>query len=560
MADGNPFPIKHAHSQVELKLSCINLPDLDHLSKTDPQVFLFIKDPQTQQYYQSTHKTEVIMNELDPKFITSFTLDYYFEELQCLRFVVVDVDKHDDPNWQVQELVGYFETDLGTIVSSRGSKVTGKLQRPNHPNEDRGYIVISAEEVSKTKKIVSLQFQAHNVLKKSRIFRSNPEIYFVISRANEDNTFSPVYQSITVASISPFWPVFRINESTLCNGDHDRALEILVKQHKKDSDHQLLAKSTVTLREILAGNRTFQLKSTSNSSSKSEKESTKKATVKDSAYIKVMRFSIDEPPSFLDYIASGTEVNLVVAIDFTESNGDPRDPNSLHYIGGKGENDYQRAIKSVGTILQAYDHDKNFPVLGFGGKFSGILSHAYPLNGNHENPEVDGIDGILATYLQTIYNVQLYGPTNFSPVINQTANIIRRQIDSGKNVYFILLIITDGIITDMDSTVRAIVQASSLPFSIVIVGVGNANFSAMKILDSDDILLEPKLQANGIRAERDIVQFVAMREFQTTTAHHLLPKAVLEEIPDQFMSYMLRNNISPQPRRNQAYELIDIKT
>jgi len=37
----------------------------------------------------------------------------------------------------------------------------------------------------------------------------------------------------------------------------------------------------------------------------------------------------------------------------------------------------------------------------------------------------------------------------------------------------------DGIITDMERTIDRIVQASTLPLSIVIVGVGAADFSAM---------------------------------------------------------------------------------
>lgn len=49
-----------------------------------------------------------------------------------------------------------------------------------------------------------------------------------------------------------------------------------------------------------------------------------------------------------------------------------------------------------------------------------------------------------------------------------------------------LLIITDGVITDMADTERAIVQASVLPMSIIIVGVGAADFSAMDTLDADD--------------------------------------------------------------------------
>ena len=56
--------------------------------------------------------------------------------------------------------------------------------------------------------------------------------------------------------------------------------------------------------------------------------------------------------------------------------------------------------------------------------------------------------------------------------------------------FFVLMIVTDGVITDMEATKQAIIQNSNLPFSIIIVGVGGADFDAMEELDSDDKLLE----------------------------------------------------------------------
>ena len=47
--------------------------------------------------------------------------------------------------------------------------------------------------------------------------------------------------------------------------------------------------------------------------------------------------------------------------------------------------------------------------------------------------------------------------------------------------YTLLLIITDGVITDLEATKTAIVAASDLPLSIIIIGVGDADFSAMVI-------------------------------------------------------------------------------
>lgn len=46
---------------------------------------------------------------------------------------------------------------------------------------------------------------------------------------------------------------------------------------------------------------------------------------------------------------------LQVGVDFTGSNGDPKSPESLHYISPNGVNEYLSAIWSVGLVIQDYD-------------------------------------------------------------------------------------------------------------------------------------------------------------------------------------------------------------
>ena len=46
----------------------------------------------------------------------------------------------------------------------------------------------------------------------------------------------------------------------------------------------------------------------------------------------------------------GCEIQLSIAIDFTMSNGDPKNKESLHYLD-MNRNEYLHAIKSVGEIL-----------------------------------------------------------------------------------------------------------------------------------------------------------------------------------------------------------------
>lgn len=67
-----------------------------------------------------------------------------------------------------------------------------------------------------------------------------------------------------------------------------------------------------------------------------------------------------------------------------------------------------------------------------------------------ENIKLFLLLGVLNAYHHCIRSVQLYGPTNFSPVINHVAKFAHEYQDGSQ--YFILLIITDGVITDMFQT------------------------------------------------------------------------------------------------------------
>jgi hypothetical protein len=80
-----------------------------------------------------------------------------------------------------------------------------------------------------------------------------------------------------------------------------------------------------------------------------------------------------------------------------------------------------------------------------------------------------------------------------------------RSSGEAAGAYTILLIVTDGVITDLEATKEAIVDASALPLSVIIVGVGDADFSAMVALDADE---ERLTDQHGRRAQRDVVQFV----------------------------------------------------
>jgi hypothetical protein len=101
------------------------------------------------------------------------------------------------------------------------------------------------------------------------------------------------------------------------------------------------------------------------------------------------------------------------------------------------------------------------------------------------------------------------GPTLFSPMINEVNKFAAEKFKENRLNYTVLLILTDGVIHDMDDTIMQIVKGSKNPLSIIIVGLGTEDFQFMKILDSDNYALKDKL---GRSAARDIVQFVDYSE------------------------------------------------
>jgi hypothetical protein len=196
-------------------------------------------------------------------------------------------------------------------------------------------------------------------------------------------------------------------------------------------------------------------------------------------------------------------------------------------------NQYHMAIASVGGIVEPYDATKMFPTFGFGGipRHMGAqgVSHCFSLNGNPGNPNIFGIANILQTYQQTLAQIALSGPTYFGDIIE--AFVQYTQQSAGQTKYNVLLLLTDGVIHDMPRTKELIVAASALPCSIIIVGVGNADFTMMEELDSDDSLLRAP---SGKVASRDIVQFV---QFNECMKKGNLAEQVLMEVPEQVSGY-----------------------
>eukprot|EP01119_Soliformovum_irregulare_P001210 TRINITY_DN10930_c0_g1_i1.p1 TRINITY_DN10930_c0_g1~~TRINITY_DN10930_c0_g1_i1.p1 ORF type:complete len:541 (-),score=152.66 TRINITY_DN10930_c0_g1_i1:47-1642(-) len=518
-------PPDHLQTAVLLHISCMNLHNLDALSKSDPEVITEVKQPNGS--WSLVGKTEKIINNLNPTFSTPISIAYYFEQVQNLRFRVLDVD-HDGATESEQDYIGSAESTLGNIVGSKYHEVSLTLTKPgahSHAN-DRGRIVIKAEEVPQLRQSVVFKMSGSKLDKKDFFGKSDP--YVVISKLRGQE-WTKIHQTeVVMKTLDPTWNSFEIPLGQLNGGNMNGQLRFECYDWDSDGKHDFIGSIDTTLSQIIEHPHMDLLNA-------------KKKKGKEASGTLHIHTEMVQTYGFLDYIFGGCQISLIVAIDFTLSNREPREPNSLHFRS-QNLNDYQKAIISIGNILEYYDYDKKFPVYGFGGQLpDGTTSHCFALNGNPGNPEVAYVQGILDVYNLALDNIKLSGPTNFSELIHNCSQY-SRSASQAAQIYTVLLIITDGEITDMDRTIDEIVSASDDPLSIIICGVGKADFTNMNRLDCDGQLLR-----SGMRtAKRDIVQFVPFREYNGDTAK--LAADTLAEVPAQLVGWMKSRKIAPLVR------------
>ncbi|KAJ7419788.1 hypothetical protein WISP_52095 [Willisornis vidua] len=604
-------------------------------------------------------RTEVIRTCINPVFSKLFTVDFYFEEVQRLRFEVHDISSNHN-GLKEADFLGGMECTLGQIVSQR--KLSKSLLK--HGNTaGKSSITVIAEELSGNDDYVELSFSARKLDDKDFFSKSDP--FLEIFRVNDDATQQLVHRTeVVMNNLNPAWKTFKVSVNSLCSGDQDRRLKetgrcgaqgaipgsrqdggssfavqvpdsspampcgkpsyggiqsMLISVKDAEKHLQVLEQNIVTFgsgdlssvwdpcikpKQVKLQWQDGKVTEGSNLCFKYilggahvDKHYVEECIVWDwdsngkhdfigefSSTFKEMRGAMEGRqvqwecinPKYKakkkNYKNSGIVIlnQCKVAIDFTASNGDPRNSCSLHYIHPYQPNEYLKALVAVGEICQDYDRnamvpptayarqdnqaalmgsvifgDKMFPAFGFGARIPPEykVSHDFAINFNEDNPECAGIQGVVEAYQSCLPKLQLYGPTNIAPIIQKVAKSASEETNTKEaSQYFILLILTDGVITDMADTREAIVHASHLPMSVIIVGVGNADFSDMQMLDGDDgILRSPK----GEPVLRDIVQFVPFRNFKHASPA-ALAKSVLAEVPNQVVDYYNGKGIKPK--------------
>ena len=127
---------------------------MDYLSASDPFVVVNCK---VNNRWVEIGRTEIVVNNENPVFVKKIIMNYVFESIQHLQFVVYDADE-DKTSEQIvldrQDLIGVAESFLSDIVHHRGATTLDlKLN-----GADRGTLVVKCEELAQCNGVVRGRF------------------------------------------------------------------------------------------------------------------------------------------------------------------------------------------------------------------------------------------------------------------------------------------------------------------------------------------------------------------------------------------------------------------
>mmetsp|Transcript_68023 Transcript_68023/g.100953 ORF Transcript_68023/g.100953 Transcript_68023/m.100953 type:complete len:587 (+) Transcript_68023:90-1850(+) len=560
----------------KLYLHAKNLPNVAGLFKGKSDPYAVVKVVKKNQPAIEVGVTEVIKNTLDPRWIHPFIFEHELGTPMFLSIAVMDkIPKETD------KPMGSAMLDVDSILGAKGNIKAKKM---------KGGGIIYAKVTPHTGMgDFNVQLRGVKLKNVEGLFKKSDPFYEVLHL--NDGNWDTVYRSEPVMDdLNPTWREAKVDLAILCDGKLASPIRIRIYDFEKKGDHELMGEFETSVEGLISARAFAAGGDVNDTESAAAFNVTKKG--RDAGQIFVMRADIsgvEEPaeereaeeappaeeeappaaaapafvpavaapptyapavaappafaaytpgayvppppkPTFVDYVAGGCEINLGIAIDYSASNGDPRQPGTPHYFSGIEKNDYEAAIASVGKVLGSYDSDHLHSVWGFGAKYGGIMRNIFQCG---PAPEVNGVEGILDAYRSTFKTgLAMSEPTDISEVVEAAAAKASQAQSAGGQSYSIMLILTDGQITDVNKAAASIFKCSKCPMSIVIIGVGNGDFRAMNFLDD-------------MKCGRDIVQFVPFNQYRDNL--HALSKAVLKEVPGQLVEYFQMHGIQPNP-------------
>lgn len=280
-SDGKKGQIRRPYD-IELYISCRNLPNLDTFSLSDPMVSLYYASPLPEDKGTRSHaeedrqsvevlpqrqlvlagRTEVIDDDLNPDFEKRFVIECRDWEEQRLLLKVVDIDDKDTGDESKHDYIGQAEIILSDLVRC-GRVEVPLLEKDGVTHlKKKSTLIAWCECVGDTATRAALDVRA-KALAKVGALRQSPNAFLKFFKKAREGSAGAAHREtprwLHAHSTSPFprsttpsWPRFEVQVAKLCGNDHNRDIRIQALSWNRNGKHTYLGEVDTTLGVLLS--------------------------------------------------------------------------------------------------------------------------------------------------------------------------------------------------------------------------------------------------------------------------------------------------------------------
>ena len=109
------------HSEIDMYFGLKNCPKYGRFSQSDPFVVVFTKTQirNRKDQWVRLGNTEIVWDNHNTKWVKAVRTDFFFEQVQVMRFDVYDADADDTRNLSKHDFIGSCTTNLGKLHMPR---------------------------------------------------------------------------------------------------------------------------------------------------------------------------------------------------------------------------------------------------------------------------------------------------------------------------------------------------------------------------------------------------------------------------------------------------------
>jgi hypothetical protein len=357
--------------------------------------------------------------------------------------------------------------DVETILSHRDQTLVERIP-------GSGRVIVRLEECSPgDAREFKFHLRALDVQNTRRIMLERPSLFFEIRRKQEgkvQDTWALVYRSkCAQPSLNPYWDCDVVSLESFVNGDLHREIRISVWDYSPD--RILVGWCTTTVSSLMEaqatqgnadrtkalelargdhGERSSQrvgrlvvLHASVDGKTTPQIMTAPQIMITEAIAVQIMTPPMRRHCAFDEYVADGfCTLELCVAVDFSQSNGDFHLEGTPHYRREEKLNDYEWCMAVAAESISKYNSSQQYPMWGFGAMFGNIPYHIFQCGPSARS---NGTRGLLNSYKVAFQTGLEFGhEARYDNVIQAAAHYSKKQLV--RTVYIVLLSVSSVVI------------------------------------------------------------------------------------------------------------------